>query len=171
MQARSAFETSVSPQSSVGSSVINSPHCDLTPLMRGSEVRLGRARWWPFCAAIVIVAAGGGCERSGPDLPEIRELVAAIGPRRPADVRVTGGFAYGPVDAEMRAAVSRNQRPEVTIAVAKIERRAARDASAATLDALGLALLMTRDFASAVRVLEAAVAQYPDDGRLLADLS
>jgi CHAT domain-containing protein len=130
------------------------------------------ARVGLLIAALVVVSATGGDRPGTRDPPELQELVTVIGARRPADVRVSGAFAYAPVEAATRSAGGRGSDSlDLTIAVAKIERRAAAEESATALDALGVAALMTRDFPSAVRVLEDAAIRFPGDGRIRADLS
>src|SRR6185503_668168 len=63
------------------------------------------------------------------------------------------------------------ESPAVLGAVARIRERAQADTSAEALGALGVTYIVSGDAAAAVKSLESASAQKPDDARLLSDLA
>ena len=104
--------------------------------------------------------------------PEVSELARAIGSYRTIEPRLTGGFIFGPLRGQIRSsAVRQDVSPDVRIAIAQIEKRAARSTSAADWAALGTSYLVTGDLEKGVEFLEAAVASEAPDARWLSDLA
>ena len=97
-----------------------------------------------------------------------------MGARRFIEPRLTGGFRHGRLitlrSGEARRDWTRSRR-SVLAAVARIRERAEGDTSPEALGALGVTYLVSGDAAAAVKSLESASAQKPDDARLLSDLS
>lgn len=104
--------------------------------------------------------------------PELRELVEAVGARRPFEARLTGGFAYGEASSTMRGGPGGRPSPEVQIAVANLEKRAlaaAEDPRAVA--AFGTGLLITGEVDRAITEYEKALAHGDRRAWLLSDLS
>lgn len=127
-------------------------------------------------AALVLavwIGVRGGA--GGDDVrPELQELVAAVArePARPVEGRLTGGFAYAPPPPRLRAAVpAPDLSPEVTVAIAALERRARATASADLDAALGVAYLIGGNLDEAIATLERACAVRPNDARCWSDLA
>ena len=102
------------------------------------------------------------------------ELAQAVGATRLVEPRLTGGFDYG------RLLVLRSgeepkgldeQPPAVIGAVSRIRENAESDTSPETLGALGITYLVSGDVGAAVKALESATAQAPENARLLSDLA
>jgi CHAT domain-containing protein/tetratricopeptide (TPR) repeat protein len=109
---------------------------------------------------------------SGERRPELIELVKAVGTYRPLEARLTGGFAYGPLQAPSRSAGgSQELSPDLRIAVARIEKRAARSRSDSDWVALGTSYLLSGELEKGLGFLEAAVAEPSSDALLLSDLA
>jgi putative zinc finger protein len=118
-------------------------------------------------AAIVVVVR---TPRSDANLyvPEMADLVAAVGGSRLVEPRLTGGFAYGPPPPVTRGA---GGEPPLSVlsAAALIERRA-RGGSPEAQAALGVSeVLLGRS--TAAQSLERACAARPADGRCHSDLA
>ena len=101
-------------------------------------------------------------------------LAKAMGARRFIEPRVTGGFQHA------RLVVLRSgdapqgldaQPPAVLAAVAQIRERAEADTSPETLGAVAVTYLVSGDAGAAVKALESATAQAPDNARLWSDLA
>ncbi len=106
--------------------------------------------------------------------PLVAELAEAMGTRRFVEPRLTGGFQHGRLivlRAEGTPPGLDAESPAVLAAVARIRARAAGDTSPEALDALGITYLVSGDVGAAVKALESASAQAPDDPRVLTDLS
>jgi CHAT domain-containing protein len=130
-----------------------------------------------LAAAVLLLAIPFGLYRAGligrPSSP-VSELVAAVGERRLVEPRLTGGFRYarllvmrsgeGPqgLDAQPFAVIA---------AVAKIRERAEKDPSPEALGALGVTYLVSGDVGSAVKSLESATTQAPENAQLWSDLA
>ena len=142
--------------------------------------RLVRGRPFQATAALATAASlflafliwRGRAERPSPSA--VAELAEAIGTRRLVEPRLTGGFRYG------RLVVLRSgDAPQgldaysgaVLGAVARIRERAESDPSPETQGALGVTYLVSGDLLAAVKALESATAQAPQDPRLLSDLA
>jgi tetratricopeptide (TPR) repeat protein len=121
-------------------------------------------------AASLVLAVATGMLTGNGDSSSMRALVAAVGTARPFEARLSGGFAYGPVRGPVRGAGNTGSSPDVRIAVATIEKEAARDETAKNLHELGIAYLITDDIPNAVVTLERAVAR-ESSARALSDLS
>jgi tetratricopeptide (TPR) repeat protein len=135
---------------------------------------------WRPAAALATVAAlvigigigGFGLWRSTQP-PELRALVAAVGTDRTVEARLSGGFAYGPLRAPVRAGdgSATPVSPDVRIAAALIEKAANASRTPRNLAALGVALLVTGRPADAVTALENATRAAPDDAGHWSDLA
>ena len=90
--------------------------------------------------------------------PELAELVAAARSTRPAEARLTGGFAWAPFDSAVRGAASVGPERNVQRAAFEIEDALIRDRSASTLAAAGTSRLIAGETAGAVEALEEATA-------------
>ncbi len=108
-----------------------------------------------------------------PAVPLIAELAAAMGTRRIIEPRLTR-FQYGRLIV-LRSGDTPNgldaQTPAVLAAVARIRERAENDPSPEALGALGVTYLVSGNVYEAVKALESATAQDPENARLLTDLS
>ena len=106
------------------------------------------------------------------DATELQALVAAVGTDRTIEPRLTGGFAHGPLHGAARSGGSSltTLSPDVRIAVAQIEKEAT-SRTALQRHLRGIASLLTGDADSAVAALEEAVAERPDNARILNDLA
>jgi CHAT domain-containing protein/tetratricopeptide (TPR) repeat protein len=142
----------------------------------------GLVRRRPFQAAAALAAAASLLlafhlwrERAArPSPPLLAELAEAVGPHRFVEPRLTGGFRHG------RLTVLRSdQSPDgldaypggVLAAVARIRERAEAFPSPEALGALGVTYLVSGDLDAAVKALESATAQAPDDPGLRSDLA
>jgi CHAT domain-containing protein/tetratricopeptide (TPR) repeat protein len=124
-------------------------------------------------AATVVIGVGVARWVKGP-ATLVAQLAQAIGPRRFVEPRLTGGFAYGRLivlRSEAGAPGLDAQSPAVLAAVAQIRQKAEGDTSPDALGALAVTYLVSGDVAAAVKSLESATAQAPDDARLLSDLA
>ena len=142
----------------------------LRPRMFGRAVGLA-------AAAALVVALGLWLYRTHaprPSAPLVAELAQAMGARRFIEPRLTGGFRYGRLitlrSGEAPQGLDAQPAP-VLAAVARIRAQAEGDTSPAALGALGITYLVSGDAAAAVKALESASAQKPDDPGLLSDLS
>jgi tetratricopeptide (TPR) repeat protein len=106
------------------------------------------------------------------DRPELQELVAALAnePTRPVEGRLTGGFKYAPPPSPTRGPGDREVSPDVRIAAAKIESRAA-GRSLNDETALGIAYLSVGEYDKAVAVLEQVAQSQPMNARASNDLA
>jgi CHAT domain-containing protein len=104
---------------------------------------------------------------------KLADLAAAVGDERTIEARLTGGFRYGPLRAAVRSGGSSAARDHWTLyaAAGRIREVADRDPSAPNLHALGLAHLVLGQYDEAVRALEDAVSEDPDQPRYQSDLS
>jgi CHAT domain-containing protein len=128
-------------------------------------------------AAAVLLALGLWFRRPPIDrarAPLVAELAEAMGARRFVEPRLTGGFHHGRLTT-MRSGETPlgldAQSPAVLAAVARIRQQAEADTSPDALGALGVTYLVSGDVAAAVKALESASAQRPEDPRLLSDLA
>jgi tetratricopeptide (TPR) repeat protein len=112
---------------------------------------LALAVWWPRA-----------------ERPELVDLVAAVGERRPVEARLTGGFRFGPIESPTRGA-DRGADARVLAAAGKLEEKAGGTGSARLLGALGTAYLVTRDYDNAVKQFDRAIDLAPDDPLLRSD--
>jgi CHAT domain-containing protein/tetratricopeptide (TPR) repeat protein len=103
---------------------------------------------------------------------KLADLAAAVGDERTIEARLTGGFRYGPLRAAVRSGGSSAARDHWTLyaAAGRIREVADRDPSAPNLHALGLAHLVLGQYDEAVRALEDAVSEDPDQPRYQSDL-
>ncbi len=106
--------------------------------------------------------------------PLVAELVEAMGTRRLIEPRLTGGFHHGRLITLRSGETPQGldaQPPAVLAAVARIRQRAESDTSPEALGALGVTYLVSGDVSGAVKALESASAQAPENARLLSDLA
>lgn len=104
--------------------------------------------------------------------PELNELVQALGAYRPLEARLTGGFAYGAIPASSATAREVGDLgPDIRIAIAKIEKRAATSNAESDWAALGTSYVMANDLEKGLQFLEAAVATPVPNPAWLSDLS
>ncbi len=128
-------------------------------------------------AAALVLALGLWLYRTQslrPSAPLVAELADAMGARRFIEPRLTGGFRHGRLVTLRSGEASQGldaQPGAVLAAVARIRERAEGDTSPEALGALGVTYLVSGDAAAAVKSLESASAQKPDDAGLLSDLS
>src|SRR5215510_6676201 len=106
-------------------------------------------------------------------VPAVAELAQAIGSARFVEPRLTS-FQYGRLIV-LRSGETPNgldaQPPSVLAAVARIRERSQNDPSPEALAALGVTYLVSGDVHAAVKALESAVSQAPENPRLLSDLA
>jgi CHAT domain-containing protein len=128
-------------------------------------------------AAVLVLAIGVWQYRArferGPAAP-LTQLAEAMGTRRFVEPRLTGGFQHGRLTTLRSGDTQQGldaQSPAVLSAVARIREQAEGDTSPEALGALGVTYLVSGDAAAAVKALESASAQKPDDPRLLSDLA
>ena len=97
-----------------------------------------------------------------------------MGSRRLIEPRLTGGFHHGRL-ITLRSGETPHgldaQPPAVLAAIARIRERAESDASPEAQGALGITYLVSGDVSGAVKALESASAQEPENARLLSDLA
>jgi len=105
--------------------------------------------------------------------PELSELVAAMGPTRAIDPRLTGGFQYAPAGSAGRTGATARSgvTPEIRIATARLEKAANDRRSPQSLAALGVAMLVSGRVADAVASLESAVRDDPGHHSAWSDLA
>jgi CHAT domain-containing protein/tetratricopeptide (TPR) repeat protein len=144
------------------------------PFLRRPSFRLAAGL---SMAAALILALGLWFSRArfqGAPTPLVAELAEAMGERRFVEPRLTGGFRHGRLTTMRSSDTPQGldaQSPAVLAAVAQIRQRAEGDTSPDALGALGATYLVSGDAAAAVKALESATAQKPDDAHLLSDLS
>ena len=114
---------------------------------------LAVAVWWPR-----------------PERPELVDLVAAVGQRRPVEGRLTGGFKFGPIESPTRG-VQPGSDWRLRAAAGKLAEDAKGTDDARLLGALGAAHLVSRDFEGAVKYLDQAINRAPEDALLRSDLA
>jgi len=144
-----------------------------------------------IAAGWVLAAAMVGCTGPPRAATPLQDLVAALGSRRPVEPRLTGGFAYAPCSPPLPPAatavaglvtVSCSELPAagtpawnaLVRATASIQRWRSREPYAAALAASAVAALVVHRSSGAeraVRDLEAAAAERPNDPRILSDLA
>jgi CHAT domain-containing protein len=126
-------------------------------------------------AALVLAVRQFWPARQAPAKPSLlADLARAMGTKRFIEPRVTGGFQHS------RLIVLRSgERPQgldahspaVLAAVARVRERAEKDSSAEAQGALGVTYLVSGDVNAALRTLESAIEQAPQDPQILTDLS
>ena len=106
--------------------------------------------------------------------PLVAELAEAMGSTRFIEPRLTGGFQHGRLVVMRSGNATQGldaHSPEVLTAVAHIRQRTQNDTSPAALAALAATYLVSGDVAAAVKALESATAQDPDNPKLQSDLA
>jgi CHAT domain-containing protein len=131
-----------------------------------------RTKLWVACGVVLAAAAAVvlAVRLQGPSpyyVPEMRDLVTAVGETRPIEPRLTGGFAYGPYSVVR----GEGSAPSLGIlaAAARIEEREKAGGAEAEA-ALGVAQLATGN-ARALETLEEADGRLPADPRVKSDLA
>jgi CHAT domain-containing protein len=128
-------------------------------------------------AALLLLAVGLWSQRARfqrAPLPLVAQLAEAMGTRRFVEPRLTGGFRHGRLTTMRSGDTPQGldaQSPAVLGAVARIREQAEGDVSPESLGALGITYLVSGDASAAVKSLESATAQKPEDPRLLSDLA
>jgi CHAT domain-containing protein len=128
-------------------------------------------------AAALVVALGLWFYRTRSpraSAPLVAQLAEAMGTHRFIEPRLTGGFRHGRLITLRSGEAPQGldaQPGTVLAAVARIRERAEGDTSPEALGALGVTYLVSGDAAAAVKSLESASAQKPEDAGLLSDLS
>jgi len=129
-------------------------------------------------AAVLVLAVGYFAWRSRPSTPAagplLAELAEAMGTERFVEPRLTGGFEHGRLVVLRSGEKPRGldaYPPTVLAAVARIRERAEADPSPENLGALGITYLVSGDVPAAVKTLESATKQAPDDPRLQSNLA
>jgi CHAT domain-containing protein len=128
-------------------------------------------------AAVLVLAVGLWFSRARlprTSAPLVAELAEAMGGRRFVEPRLTGGFRHGRLTTMRSGEAPQGldaQPANVLAAVARIRERAEGETSPEALGALAVTYLVSGDAAAAVKALESASAQKPDDARLLSDLA
>ncbi|PYQ19310.1 MAG: hypothetical protein DMF81_22310, partial [Acidobacteria bacterium] len=140
--------------------------------------RLGVKTAVPLAAAAVLLLAVGLWSQRArfyrAPAPLVAQLAEAMGDRRFVEPRLTGGFHHARLTVLRSGETPHGldaESPAVLGAVARIRERAQGDTSPEALGALGVTYLVSGDTVAAVKALESASAQKPDDARLLSDLS
>lgn len=143
-----------------------------TPVDVGGAVvrRSTGRRGWVYGAAGLAAAAAVVLAVWMPrgERPELRELVEAVGERRPVEGRLTGGFRYGPLESPTRGAEASTDW-RVLAAAGRLDEDARGTEDARLLGALGTAHLVTRQFDEAVKYFDQAIDIAPDDVLLRSD--
>ena len=124
--------------------------------------------------AATLVMAFGWVRLHRAPVPPLAQLAEAIGSRRFIEPRLTGGFEFGRLVILRSGETTQKldaQPAAVIAAVAKIRAQAEGDTSPKTLGALGITYLVSGDVAAAVKALESATAQEPDNPGLQSDLA
>ncbi|HVQ30692.1 MAG TPA: zf-HC2 domain-containing protein, partial [Vicinamibacteria bacterium] len=144
-------------------------------------LRLPFRKPWFLLAAGLVLAAGlagflgwftlsTGRHSSSP----VAQLAQAVGAHRFVEPRLTGGFSHGRLVVLRSGETPQKldaQPAAVIAAVARIRAQAEGDTSPRTLGALAITYLVSGDVAAAVKALESATAQEPDNPGLLSDLA
>jgi Putative zinc-finger len=148
-------------------------------------VASGPRRWTPGVLAVASTLAAAAALvlavwllRPPGYASQVQSIYAALGERRPASARLSD-LPFAPPPSVTRGTVAggpspagRNAAPlDLLVAAARVEERAAGDATAEGRWALGVARLVAGDLDEAVTALEAAAALRPQDARLAVDLS
>jgi tetratricopeptide (TPR) repeat protein len=103
---------------------------------------------------------------------DVGQLVQAVGPRRPIEARLSGGFQHGPRTGQTRSGPGMTDAPpEVVIAAARIEQALARERDGQSLIAFGAAELLLGRVDASVAALDEAQALTPGDPAVWINLS
>ena len=102
---------------------------------------------------------------------ELQDLVAAVGTERRIEPRLTGGFAYAPIQTFRSRPASTSPSPDVRIAVSRIEKKTAIEDTSLALHLRGVATLLAGNVDMAIVFLEQAVGRDPSNARIQSDLA
>ena len=125
-------------------------------------------------AGLVLAVRYSSLARSPRPSSPLAELAEAMGPTRFIEPRLTGGFQHGRLVVMRSGSAPQGldaQSPAVLTAVANIRQRTQNDTSPAALAAIAATYLVSGDVAAAVKALEFATAQEPENPRLQSDLA
>jgi CHAT domain-containing protein len=130
--------------------------------------------WSGIAASLLVAAALSMKFLGGPDrqiTTAVTTLARAVGPERPSMGRLNGGFEYGAAPAITRGTVRVDLPLAVQDAVLTIRKLAATSKTARSLDAVGVANLVSGDIQASLDALDEAVTLDPADARVRADLA
>ena len=149
--------------------VVSSGPPVVVPIVSAPRRRL--ARWAAAGAGLAAAAAVAlAVWWPRPERPELVDLVAAVGERRPVEGRLTGGFKFGPIESPTRG-VEPGTDWRVQAAAGKLADEAKGTDDARLLGALGAARLVSRDFDGAVKYFDQAIDRAPEDALLRSDFA
>jgi tetratricopeptide (TPR) repeat protein len=151
----------------------------MTPEVRAIGMgRTGRIGWYVGVLAVAATIAGilllnpTWLARWRSDRPELVELVAAVGARRPIEARLTGGFSWGAVPSVVRGDPSIvSATPEVQIAVAHIDQELRTKRTSENLRAYAAAHLALGESAESIGALADAARSDSRNAGLWSDLA
>jgi CHAT domain-containing protein len=143
------------------------------PWFRRSTALAGIAASLLAAGLVGIAFLKGGLGAGDGRSPAFRELVKAVGNRRPVEARLTGGFAWGPVPSPKRGVTAQRDADAYLIqgAAGGVMKAMEGRETPEAFGALGTAQLIVGKTDEAVAALEEAVRLSPQDARLLSDLS
>jgi CHAT domain-containing protein len=153
----------------------------VTPTPFSTSTRT-RKRWLSGVVGGGLVAAAAVLLAIGLEPEVIREwqaarritaLVRAANGERTVEARLTGGFPHGPLRTPVRAggAADEASRWPLLAAAGEIREEASTHPSAVNLHGLGVAALVLGEYDEAIRALEDAVSEEPENGRYQSDLA
>jgi len=121
-------------------------------------------------AIVLLIVSLPYLRRTPVSRPDLAELVAAVGEQRMIEPRLSGGFAYAPLQSPTRGESS-TLPPDLRIAAARIEKAAAADRTPQALAALGAAYALTDKPDEGVTALESATRDAPAEATYWSDLA
>jgi len=142
--------------------------------------RAARPWLWPTvgllaAAAVALAVAVPSYFRSKniESRPELAELVAAVGPHRPFQPRLTGGFAYGPLAPVMRSGQSDAiaVSPEIRLAAARLAQAYETSPNTRTKAAHAAGELLLGRYDSSISLLEEVTREAPSVAEYWNDLA
>ena len=143
------------------------------PWYQSRRVMWNAAAGLAAAATLVIAVRLGVMPGQRTSETELQALVAAVGTERPIEPRLTGGFAYAPIQTfrSRPASTIETLSPDVQIAVSRIEKKTAVEDTAVALHLRGIATLLAGNVDMAIVFLEQAVGRDPGDARIQNDLA
>ena len=153
-------------------------HVRTVPFVPGEVARVPGGRW--AIGGLVLAAAAsvalffwlqvGQLERN--DSPQFDELIAAVGPQRYTEGRLTGGFGYFAAPSAVRGAQGASGREIALLSVvAKAEAAAKASPTVANLHALGVGQILIGHYGDALMTLGRAATLSGATAHLLSDLA
>lgn len=145
----------------------------------GAPVRRSVAAWrgssrlrWIAAAVVAAALVPVWSLQRRESVPDMSPLVEAVGPRRPTEARLAGGFRHGPITGQTRSATgTQGAAPALVMAAARLEEALASRRDGPHLTAFGAAELVLGRVDSAIQALEEARRLTPDDANVWIDLS